>query len=447
MPCWAWSRLTPDPVARDELGRVGRGVEVLARPAARGQLDVRAALDAQPGAVLVGERWPTAPPPGCRSPAEGRTASAARRPRPRSARRAPRAACRGTPRPGRARTTRPGRGPRAARAGRRAGAAERAIRPRASTSTVRRSPSPSTLHARSTSRPASERGRPDARADHQPVRPGLDRDHAVPHAVQAQARHAASSCSGPCVPRSLSVGARHTSSRGPSSARSPSAVSTPVAASKRPGPSERPSPPATGLRRRRGTPGAGAGVSWIWPQATSWPAGAHGSSAASTARTVSHALAARRQAASAARPRPSRPRPAVGTSSTPSATGTPSSSSAHGNARCDRSRKSCRFATRTPRPVAGDPHRLDHLLELEQPRRRRAVREHQAVGDEVAVVQRLAEVAAVGEELAPSACGAARGRSTPRRTRPGSAGTARTAPGTRPARPARCPSRARTRTG
>jgi hypothetical protein len=49
---------------------------------------------------------------------------------------------------------------------------------------------------------------------------------------------------------------------------------------------------------------------------------------------------------------------------------------------------------------AGDPHRLDHLGELVQPRRRGAVREEQPVGHEVAVVQLLAEVAAVAEELA-----------------------------------------------
>jgi hypothetical protein len=48
-------------------------------------------------------------------------------------------------------------------------------------------------------------------------------------------------------------------------------------------------------------------------------------------------------------------------------------------------------------PVRPDPHGREDGLELHQARRRRAVRQHEPIGDEVAVVQRLAEVAAVGE--------------------------------------------------
>ncbi len=50
------------------------------------------------------------------------------------------------------------------------------------------------------------------------------------------------------------------------------------------------------------------------------------------------------------------------------------------------------------RRVDVDPDRFDDLLVLDQARRRRAVREEQPVGDEIAVVDLLAEVAAVGVE-------------------------------------------------
>ena len=47
------------------------------------------------------------------------------------------------------------------------------------------------------------------------------------------------------------------------------------------------------------------------------------------------------------------------------------------------------------RSSVGDADRLDDLLVLQEPRRRRPVGEEQAVTDEVAVVQFLAEVAPV----------------------------------------------------
>src|SRR5829696_636127 len=46
-PVLAEVDVEPHAVARDEIGRVPRGIEVLAGPAARGHLDVRAALHAQ----------------------------------------------------------------------------------------------------------------------------------------------------------------------------------------------------------------------------------------------------------------------------------------------------------------------------------------------------------------------------------------------------------------
>jgi hypothetical protein len=49
--------------------------------------------------------------------------------------------------------------------------------------------------------------------------------------------------------------------------------------------------------------------------------------------------------------------------------------------------------------VGGDADGLDHLLELGQAGRGRPVGEQQPVGHEVAVVEGLAEVATVGEEL------------------------------------------------
>ena len=175
------------------------------------------------------------------------------------------------------------------------------------------------------------------------------------------------------------------------------------------------------------------------PHATSWPAGAHGSSAASTARTVSHASPvvggsssgqrelgdrARRQRADAQRRRapPRRPPP-------PAPRRTP-------GARGRGSRGGSRPAGR--RRAAGDPHRLEDLLELDQPRRRRAVGEQQAVGDEVRR-RAAARRSRRRRRRTRARRRAARGRSTPRRTRPGSAGGARRAPGTPPARPGPLP--------
>ena len=91
--------------------------EGLARPGADGQLEVRAALEAQ-----VADLRPSGPRCGCRSPAGARTASASRRRSARTGRRAPPAGCPGRPRRGRGRTTRRGPSP-ARRTARRAAAA------------------------------------------------------------------------------------------------------------------------------------------------------------------------------------------------------------------------------------------------------------------------------------------------------------------------------------
>ena len=202
------------------------------------------------------------------------------------------------------------------------------------------------------------------------------------------------------MPVSLSVGARHTSSRGPSSARSPRRRSTPVAGSKRPGPSETSPSPAT-ASPPAGAARAGAGVTGSWPQATSCPAVAHGSSAASTARAVSHVSPrvdgqrGQRDLRGLARGHGPDVEHAV----------------RHDHAlllQRPREREVGEVAevvqVRDRQPararVTGDPHGLDDLLELDQAGRRRAVGEQEAVGDERAVVQRLAEVAAVREALA-----------------------------------------------
>ena len=201
------------------------------------------------------------------------------------------------------------------------------------------------------------------------------------------------------MPVSLSVGARHTSSRGPSSARSPRRRSTPVAGSKLPGPSARvPSPPAAASplpARRRGRRGrhlelapgdlvAGGrprlvgGEHRPHRQPRLAPRGGQlgqrdlGALARGDRRDVEHALRDRR-ALLLQRPL---------------------------EREVGQVAEVVQVRDAQPPRVAGDAHGLDHLLELEQPGRRGAVGEQQAVGDERAVVQRLAEVAAVGEALA-----------------------------------------------
>ena len=71
-PCWARSTLSQTRSRGHEVGGVAGGVEVLARPAAGGQLDVRAALDPKP-APAAPVSSPSAPASGCRSPAASRS--------------------------------------------------------------------------------------------------------------------------------------------------------------------------------------------------------------------------------------------------------------------------------------------------------------------------------------------------------------------------------------
>ena len=144
-----------------------------------------------------------------------------------------------------------------------------------------------------------------------------------------------------------------------------------------------------GSARRRPSAARVAG-SWIaiWPQATSWPA--------SRARTVSHASRATSGSAgsssSATAPAGSAP-----TRNSPDATSTPSCFETPREPQGGQVAEHVPVLDPDPPAGARDPHRLEHLLELDQPRRRRPVGEQQPVDAEVAVVHDLAEVAAVRE--------------------------------------------------
>ena len=158
-------------------------------------------------------------------------------------------------------------------------------------------------------------------------------------------------------------------------------------------------------------PGCGPGGLWTadppssgvgsWAQATSWPAGAQGWSVARRARTVSQdsrVVAGSGGVGMVA----AAPGGTGGSSRGPEATWTPSSSRDQVKARWDRSSDVVQVGDADAAGrVGGDADRLDDLLELGQAGRGGAVGEQQAVGDEVAVVEGLAEVAAVGEELGP----------------------------------------------
>ena len=139
------------------------------------------------------------------------------------------------------------------------------------------------------------------------------------------------------------------------------------------------------------------------PQATSWPAAAHGSVAASTARTASHVswvVGSKRRKldngclAGRGLRHVEQPRGHLAAFLLEDPLESQVRKVAHLIAILD---------PQLVRSAGQQPNRLDHLLVLEQAGRRRTVREQQTVGDEVPVVDRLAEVAAVGEELAPSA--------------------------------------------
>ena len=124
--------------------------------------------------------------------------------------------------------------------------------------------------------------------------------------------------------RSLSIGARQTSSRGPSTGIVPRRVSLPSAGSNSPGPTRIPcSSTVTGPR----VPAAAgeASPTFTCAQPISCPAGAHRQSPARTARTVSHASPATGGMSGTGTATDS-PGPAGGTVSDPDAFSTPCSS-------------------------------------------------------------------------------------------------------------------------
>ena len=95
-----------------------------------------------------------------------------------------------------------------------------------------------------------------------------------------------------------------------------------------------------------------------------------------------------------------------------------------------------------------DLHRLEHLFVFQQPRRRRAVGEKQAVADEVAVVglRRRSRRRRRSMSCRPAPWFECRGRATPIHSRRSAGRAAGWRPSTRAARRGRCPSRGHTRT-
>ena len=345
----------PDPVAR----RRARACGVAASRSSLVQrravsVEVRAALHAQAGAaesVSVAHRTSVRLPFSC-----GRTygvwsSSTEAREAP-DARRAARVA--GRPRPGRARTTRRGRAPRGARAARPAAAAERSIRPRASRRRARRSPSP-VDRPRVGREQAGVRRRPSRRAcgPRAPSGPGSTAITRWRTRCSPSARQAASSCSGPCVPRVV-VGRRaphveprpverevaERASARPWRRRSARARATIDARRRRPAAAA--AAPRPRLRRRRQLELAPRDlVAGRRPRLVGGEHRPH----------RQPALAAAATAAPAARPRRSRPRPAGRRRARPPRPARPPPPASTRTSRCDRSRKSCRFAIRS-RPAS-----------------------------------------------------------------------------------------------
>ena len=127
-----------------------------------------------------------------------------------------------------------------------------------------------------------------ARASVRRRRPG----HAL--AVGLLGRRARTS---PGSPRSLSVGPRNSSSRGPSTGTPYSSAAGPVAASNTAGPRRSLRRRRSGSRRRRPAPGRagrGRGVQANWARATTCPASAHGGVGGQLGGTVSQVSPSRR---------------------------------------------------------------------------------------------------------------------------------------------------------
>ena len=396
MPCWARSRLTQMRSPGTQVGRVAGRVELLAGPGPGGQVDGRLALDPEAAPAAVGQGGPAHVGGGCRSPAGRGTASGAPRPWPRTGRPGPPGRCRRRPRPGPRPNHSTRRSPAGTRhaqpdPGQRAGplplghdldapAAARRRRP----STGRWRPPPGRWPAGATRVRTTRRVRPRPR----PRRPGAAAGPARPAATAAPAPR-------PWCPRSLSVGARHRSSRGPSTAQvaepqQPPGGRVEASRARAPGgcgqPGAAPCPARAALPHRGTWPGTGwvRRGSGVGPVGRPGPVGGDGQLApgdlvagrgpglvgGQDGPDGQPGLAVRWAAGRAGRRWRSRPGP----------TGrdlergrrrpaTPSSSRDHSKARWERSRKSCRLATRMPPSGSpGDADRLDHLLELEQAR-------------------------------------------------------------------------------
>ena len=218
-------------------------------------------------------------------------------------------------------------------------------------------------------------------------------------------------------PTSLSIGARQTSSRGPSSSSSPSRTSRPVTASNSPAPSPIRAPSRgrccgrggdarRGLRDRQLAEGdlvAGGRPRLVLRQhrADRQPGLAALRRPGQRGPRQRDRLAGRRPARDRARP-PPRPRPR------------PRAPTRSAGARGRGSRGGWRSR---PAPIRTG---ANTALSSSSPGEGVRSGQQEPVGDEVAVVQRLAEVAAVGEVALRR--GGCRGRSTPTRSRRRSAG-------------------------
>ena len=177
------------------------------------------------------------------------------------------------------------------------------------------------------------------------------------------------------------------------------------------------STPSAGSAAARGAGAARRDGSASCCQATSWPAGAHSVAARRKKRKVTNRS-----------PRARRQGRARTSSASPGGDAEPRQLAAlhrlavggelpraRGAGRGSRSRRGCEIRKRLPRDAL-DAHRLREELELGERGVRGAVGPDDAVGAEVRVVRRLAEVAAVGPVLAAARVASAgcRGRSTPR---------------------------------
>src|SRR3954466_14756574 len=165
------------------------------------------------------------------------------------------------------------------------------------------------------------------------------------------------------VPSSLSVVARHTSSRGASTATSPMALRAPVRASKVAGPRVISFSLRTG-RSVGATEGRTGAVAGNWPHATTWAFDAQAVSDASSARTVHCASALSWAGGSGSFRSADSPGASAGTQTVPASTVSPSTWYDHSKASWDRSAKSYELVIRTvpsgPSMRTG-PHALFYL--------------------------------------------------------------------------------------